>query len=721
VEPCTASLPASPVGGGLQAAPPPPVAVTVRARALQPLESDFESLALAARPSPLSPRPSPRAPLPPATPTAPGERPVFYDFVPAAGAQPPPRWGHAAAALGDALVVVGGVGAAVFDDAWAYDAVGGTWTRIRDKAGGSRASGGSSRKAEGPGPSFGAAGAAFGGRMYVFGGRAGRSFLRTTHELDLEADTGAASWRTLREPPSRLGPPAVAGATLTPVDYAGLVLYGGAGKRVSGEAWLLEPGTGRWERVEPADPAAPVPRPRHGHAAVAMPGGLVLIHGGAGADGDALDDAWVLDVAGRAWARVPTARAATPAPPPRFSHAAALTADGRVFVFGGCNGDGAFLNDGWLLHAGSGAWARAAPVGPAPRARYGASATTVGDRVFLFGGSDARQPFGGVFGVATDLGGAERLSGDGPPSASTSTSGAEAAAAPLLPSLADAMRRRSEKAASAAAARKASLAGDLFRAERTRYQALAADMAAARVLLDEALAGAADDRRAAVREVGVLRRAADAATARAEAAEADLEALRSTSAAAAAAAAAEADSLHARAARAAAAEAAAEARATANEAAMRAAAVAAGAARRERDAAVSAARGGALAERVDRLTAEAAVLKGDANALRTLTRAELTALEDSARATAAAAAAAARAADASEATLLRAAIADRDAQLAARAPARECGLCLERDVGVALGCGHLACEPCAAPLAEAGAPCPWCARPVVETRRVYGA
>ena len=64
-------------------------------------------------------------------------RSVFYDFPSAGGTAPAPRWGHAAAAVGECLYVFGGVGATVYDDAFCYDAVRGSW-RAAVPAGGSR-------------------------------------------------------------------------------------------------------------------------------------------------------------------------------------------------------------------------------------------------------------------------------------------------------------------------------------------------------------------------------------------------------------------------------------------------------------------------------------------------------------------------------------------------------------------------------------------------------
>ena len=739
---------------------------------------DESELAAAASPGPAAASPLP-LPLPLPLPPPPSRaalgapRPVFYDFLRATGSSPAPRWGHAAAALGtDALVVVGGVGAAVFEDVHVFDAIAGSWHEVRTTgppmqqqrqqqqsqqqqqqrglqripSNGSNRSGSCdspasssnlspsssssslnfavreapltassaasaalfARRDAGPGPHFGAAAAewpAGSGRVFVFGGRQGRGFLRSAHELDV----GRGAWRTLRadavadpwgmaaeggsllaaaaaanaaSSPSRggdgggrkkggggggrsvgSGPPAVAGATLTAVGEHGLLLFGGAGKKVSGEVWLLRPrsvhstagegsaggsgsgqggaGGGRrgggdgascssspsasaalsplyppyssdtWIKLDISpDPTEGSPRPRHGHAAFPGPCGgtdSVVFFGGAASDGGALNDTWLLDLGTRSWRR-PRHPAGSCSPPrARFSHCAALmttaaeaeAGTGRsgpggrgsaALVFGGCTPEGVFLNDAHVLDLRDWSWSPAeAPAGPPPPPpRYGASATAVGGRLLLYGGSDARQPFGGVVSVVTDFGsdlnavagdmlvsshhsasspaaaaaaataqrrlsatavpaGAETGADDDAPSspslssAPLSPSFATPVAAPTpppLPSsssfsppppiatggsmrsrLADALGRRSAQATAAAAARKAAVAEGLFRAERERADALAADLAAARLLLGEERASLEGEaRRAALvvsasarREAESARRAAAAA------------------------------------------------------------------------------------------------------------------------------------------------------------------------------------------------------------------
>jgi len=707
---------------------------------------------IAAAASPASPPPPPPPPPPPQPRPlfqlgAP--RPVFYDFLVATGGSPPaPRWGHAAAAFGaDTLVIVGGVGAAVFEDVHVFDALSGSWHEVRTKGppvqrqsqqqGLTRVeSNGSScgtpssssnlssplsassssrpplnfaaraapltassaattalfaRRDAGPGPSFGAAAAEWpsgSGRVFVFGGRQGRGFLRSAHELDVTR----GAWRNLRadsvadprrgsgaeaaaaERPVAAaagsaaasssggkksaggvggGPPAVAGATLTSVGEHGLLLFGGAGKKVSGEVWLLRPrslhgptnsgggggegnasGSGRsgrraagrggaaarddpsatsalyppysndtWIKLDISpDPIEGTPRPRHGHAAFLGPCGTdsVVFFGGAASDGGALNDTWLLNLKTRAWSR-PRHPAGSCAPPrARFSHCAALithaagaetgsnsTNDSKsALVFGGCTPEGTFLNDAHVLDLSTWSWSPAvAPAGPPPPPpRYGASATAVGGRLLLYGGSDARQPFGGVVSVVTDFGSdLNAVAGDllvssrenaaaspqrrSAAPAAAAVPAAEAAAeeeedlpsspslslAPLSPSfatpvaapplptsssppatggsmrsrLADALGRRSAQATAAAAARKAAVAEGLFRAERERAESLAAELAAARLLLGEERATLEEEaRRAALGVSASARREAEAARralAAAEGARADAE------------------------------------------------------------------------------------------------------------------------------------------------------------------------------------------------------
>lgn len=156
-------------------------------------------------------------------------RSVFYDFPSTGGAPPAPRWGHAAAAVGECLYVFGGVGATVYDNAFCYDAVRAAW-RAAVPAGGSRKEArpcfsqrasapaqlccscwavllalgvwdaarnpsapgvlwafdltGQRGAVQAPPAMFGAAAAAFGQHVVLFGGRQGRKYMRRTYVLD---------------------------------------------------------------------------------------------------------------------------------------------------------------------------------------------------------------------------------------------------------------------------------------------------------------------------------------------------------------------------------------------------------------------------------------------------------------------------------------------------------------------------------------------------------
>ena len=816
-------------------------------------------------PRPLSPLPNPPPPPPRAV-------PIFYDAPPAAGPAPAPRWGHAAASLGGRIYVIGGVGAAVFDDVASYEPAAGAWRAVQTATNpgrGGQAAGPSSSgsaSSDGPGPVFGAAAAASGTSIFVYGGRQGRTFLRSTHEFR-PAD---GAWRALPPPPpsARAAPPAVAGHTLTACGRHGLVLFGGGGKRVSGAAWRLDPAFGVWHKLwEPGAPGPAGPRPRHGHSAVwAHSPDRLVIFGGAGADGTAYADAWALDLAERTWARADTPpqgapaavagrgdgggpgggdgapgspaaagslmaalRAATggghhTAPPPaaapaiqpgapcpRFSHCGAMLpvpageAGGaqKMWVFGGCTPGGTFLNDAHVLDLGTGLWVPAPAVGPAPPPRYGHSATVVGGgeegggggggeggsstadvattpRLIVYGGSDARQPFGTVISVVTDFGpalgaAAADMVGDGwatatppPPShpdpdastpSLTSVGSIDDGITTSLRTstdqtswLADALRKRSASEAHAAAARAAAASDAAARAERARADALAADLAAARVLLEDIESASAAAAVAAAARVADAREAIAAADDRAADAIAAAGAARET--AAAASAGAEASDRARVVAEACAADASTRADRAAADA--RAAVDLVAAARRERDAAreagavaaAAAARSAAgeadaraaataLARHVQATTAPrpgaeppAPPPVGDLTADPATAAAALEALADTARgrggvggasltSTPLPALRALAAAASSAASALRYAVEARlEAELtAARAGPAECKVCMDAPPDtVFFPCGHRACGACAG---AAGGVCPFCRRAVTDVARLY--
>lgn len=134
------------------------------------------------------------------------------------------------------------------------------------------------------------------------------------------------------------------------------------------------------------------PLPRSGHSAVLMSGGIVIF-GGANTE-ETFADAHMLDLSTGAWQAVAMQGAA---PTPRTNHAAAAGPRGCMYVFGGYDAGGFFLNELWSLCAFrrtsdggtaplAASWELVVPSGTVPAAVQGHSLTAVGQRLVLFGG-----------------------------------------------------------------------------------------------------------------------------------------------------------------------------------------------------------------------------------------------------------------------------------------------------------------------------------------------
>jgi len=139
------------------------------------------------------------------------------------------------------------------------------------------------------------------------------------------------------------------------------------------------------------------PEPRGGHTATLV-GTDIFVVGGANSE-KTFGDVHRLDLVQRKWRRFSEPRDGDGAglkPVSRTSHAAAVDGKGRLYLFGGYDADGNFLNDLWILHASQtdeaatsapeASWAHLVPTGDVPAAREGHSLTFVDQKLLLFGG-----------------------------------------------------------------------------------------------------------------------------------------------------------------------------------------------------------------------------------------------------------------------------------------------------------------------------------------------
>ena len=250
-----------------------------------------------------------------------------------AGDVPAPRFGHNAAfdAAENRVVVFGGqAGSDFFDDVWAYDVAGGSWSELGGTGGA-------------PQPRYGAGGAFDPSTrtLHVSHGFTNSGRFDDTWTLDLEG----AAWTDVSP-----------GSDERPVercllrcgwdgDRNRLVLFGGQ-SNVSpfhGDLWSFDVEAQAWREI-----AGEGPSPRNLYAAFTDGSGGFYVFGGRDEDGDQAD-LWRFDLAPETWSLLSPEGEQ---PRARCCHDAVyLPGRNAALIFGGRNG-GEELDDVWLLELG---------------------------------------------------------------------------------------------------------------------------------------------------------------------------------------------------------------------------------------------------------------------------------------------------------------------------------------------------------------------------------
>ncbi|XP_037623208.1 host cell factor 1a isoform X3 [Sebastes umbrosus] len=175
-------------------------------------------------------------------------------------------------------------------------------------------------------------------------------------------------------------------------------IMSGPGSAVSGTtAAVLTP---RWKRV--LGWSGPVPRPRHGHRAVAIKELMVVFGGG---NEGIVDELHVYNTATNQWF-IPAVRGDIPPGCAAYG----FVCDGtRLLVFGGMVEYGKYSNDLYELQASRWEWkklkAKNPKNGPPPCPRLGHSFSLVGNKCYLFGGlaNDSEDPKNNIPRYLNDL------------------------------------------------------------------------------------------------------------------------------------------------------------------------------------------------------------------------------------------------------------------------------------------------------------------------------
>mmetsp|Transcript_81129 Transcript_81129/g.262848 ORF Transcript_81129/g.262848 Transcript_81129/m.262848 type:complete len:767 (-) Transcript_81129:68-2368(-) len=173
------------------------------------------------------------------------------------------------------------------------------------------------------------------------------------------------------------------------------------------DVWIFNAGQSSWTQDFYS---GDWPEARGGHTANLV-GSKIYIYGGANSQ-ETFGSVYVLDLVQKSWSRAeedPTPGAVNPGR--RTNHASAVDGKGRVFIFGGYDFQGRFLNDTWVLSTSLGqqrgslgahaaaagvaalatapvraVWSRPATTGELPEAREGHTLTLVDRKLVLFGG-----------------------------------------------------------------------------------------------------------------------------------------------------------------------------------------------------------------------------------------------------------------------------------------------------------------------------------------------
>ncbi|XP_073037596.1 F-box/kelch-repeat protein At1g51550-like [Primulina eburnea] len=211
---------------------------------------------------------------------------------------PEGRFGHSCVVVGNYLVLFGGINqhGVRQNDTWVGQVT------VEEKLGNVKLSWRlldvSCLSAPPPSPRGAHAGCCIDNKRMLIHGGIGPSGVRLcdTWVLDLTEDVCFGTWREIVSQPC---PPSRSGHTLTHIDEAKNILFGGRGSgyEVLNDVWLFDSSGGRWiQLVFDLCNSMPMPMPRVGHSANLIIGHRLLIYGGEDSNRHRKDDFWVLDI-----------------------------------------------------------------------------------------------------------------------------------------------------------------------------------------------------------------------------------------------------------------------------------------------------------------------------------------------------------------------------------------------------------------------------------------
>ncbi len=304
---------------------------------------------------------------------------VWEEITPGTGG-PAPRWDHILVpdSAANRLILFGGRdgNGVSLGDTWVFDVVAGAWSQL---------------PGEGPTARFGMAAVVDddGGGIYLFGGQAGETFYNDLWRYDLALDV----WQPLDlgaglAPSPRYG---LGGVSDRPGRF--IVSHGFTFEGRFDDTWVFDQSDGGWTDVSPPAGARPLARCLHEQVWDAS-SGTMLLYGGcsSGVGPCPQGDAWSFDPAAGQWVELTPAAS----PEPRSNPALVAAPGGSAALLVGGLSAGGYVADGWLGTIADGAltWTALEFAGVAPSPRASHDMATLGDRAYLFGGTDDVGPMG---------------------------------------------------------------------------------------------------------------------------------------------------------------------------------------------------------------------------------------------------------------------------------------------------------------------------------------
>ncbi|GMH39606.1 hypothetical protein BSKO_07504 [Bryopsis sp. KO-2023] len=182
------------------------------------------------------------------------------------------------------------------------------------------------------------------------------------------------------------------GGHIAMLDQGGTHEKGTTVRAYFNDIWYLNLDTWEWREVAVDEDLRPPPRDLSQMTHIG--GNRLLIFGGRGESGKALNDLWSFDILRKKWTHM---QAVGPTPGVRMKHALAYV-QGRVLLYGGETSSGSFYDDLWQLRVEMDRWQwRVIKTRPKPPGRSGHAVAGCGTYLLCFGGHVSASGFSGVF------------------------------------------------------------------------------------------------------------------------------------------------------------------------------------------------------------------------------------------------------------------------------------------------------------------------------------